>query len=567
MRQAPSPEVARTSTATRYWRLTAAISAATFLVLAVLAARIETPTIDEFAHVPAGCVYWTQQRFDLYAENPPLMKMAMAIPPLIAGATVPEFQLPPDAWTPWRYGYGFLAANETRYLSLFWYARLVPVFCVLLTGVVLYLWVGELFGVAAASVAASLFYLNPNVLAHGHLATVDAGSMLAIFLACYALHWAYRRPSSARVALVGVAWGVALLTKFSAVLLLPVFLVLVLVKRWRAWRRLAIELLCLFTAAWLVLNLGLGFKGTGSPLGSFKLVSGFGTAVQGRLPASVPVALPVDWVVGFDQQKLDTEQGEFRNYMFGEWSRHGWWYYNVVAFIVKNPLPLLGLLVVCPWFWRKRRDRRWDLLEVVLPLSVLLGSMMFFSRLNIGVRYLLPMFPFVFVLSASVWHEARRWRAWVAGGVLLAHAVVALWAFPAYLSYFNLAVGGSGQGHHVLLDSNLDWGQDLYRLPSVLRNLGVTGKVGLLYFGHVHPRVYGIEYELAPAVPTEGVLAVSLQYLMGGSYVATTPDWAFAPIGASHAAWLREYEPVAKAGSIWVFDTRGKLRTRSPQQH
>jgi len=553
------PEVA-SPVAIRYWRLTTATSAAAFLLLAVLAARLETPTIDEFAHVPAGGVYWTQQRFDLYARNPPLMKMAMAVPPLIAGAVVPEFRRPPDAWSPWLYGYDFLAANESRYLSLFWLARLVPIFCVLLAGGVLYRWVGESFGVVAASVTTSLFYLNPNILAHGHLATVDAGSMVTVFLTCYALHWAYRRPGSARVAWAGAAWGVALLTKFSAVLLLPALLVVVLVKRWRAWRRVAIESLCLLTVAWLVLNLGMGFKGSFTPLRSFNLISAFGTGVQATLPASLPVPLPADWVVGFDQQKLDTEQGEFGNYLFGEWSDRGWWYYNLVAFAVKNPLPLLGLVVVSPWFWRKMKDRRDALLEALLPLGVLLGSMTFFNRLNIGVRYLLPMFPFLFVLTAAVWRERRWWRPWLAGGVLLAHIVIAVWVFPAYLSYFNLGVGGPGQGHHVLLDSNLDWGQDLYQLPSALAEVGVTGKIGLLYFGHVHPRVYGIDYELAPAVPTEGVFAVSLQYLMGGSYLATTPDWAFAPVEASRAAWLREYQPIAKAGSIWVFDTRGKLR-------
>jgi len=90
----------------------------------------------------------------------------------------------------------------------------------------------------------------------------------------------------------------------------------------------------------------------------------------------------------------------------------------------------------------------------------------------------------------------------------------------------------------------------------------------VLYGRHASPfvrrvavtlRLYGIDYDIAPSRPTEGVFAVSVQYLMGGSYVATTPDWAFTTVEPGHAAWLRNYEPVARAGSIWLFDTRGRL--------
>ncbi len=423
------------------WRIVAAVSAGLFVVLAVMAARIETPTVDEFAHLPAGCAYWTQQRFDLYANNPPLVKMAIALPARAGGAVVPTLQRAPDAWTPWLYGYDFLVANERRYLSLFSAARIVPVLFVILTGWFLYAWVRELFGIPAAAITTSLFFLNPNVLAHGHLATVDAGSMCAIFLACYALHWSYRRPTGVRLALAGAAWGIALLSKFTALLLLPVVIVVVLAQRWRVWRRVVPDLLCLFAAAWLVLNLGIGFKGSFSRLGDYRFVSGFGTTLQSALPSSLPVPRPADWVAGFDQQKRDAEQGVFENYLFGEWSERGWWYYNLVAFAVKNPLPLLGLAFVSPWFWRKAGGRR-DVIEIVLPLAVLLGGMIAFNPLNVGVRYLLPLFPFVFLLTAAVWARTTRWRPWLGGVVLLTHMAIAIWIFPAYLSYFNLAVGG-----------------------------------------------------------------------------------------------------------------------------
>jgi hypothetical protein len=117
-------------------------------------------------------------------------------------------------------------------------------------------------------------------------------------------------------------------------------------------------------------------------------------------------------------------------------------------------------------------------------------------------------------------------------------------------------VGGPGQGHYVLLDSNLDWGQDLYRVPQALAEIDYRGPVGMLYFGHVPPSMYGIDYYLPPPEPTEGVFAVSVQLFMGGSYVVTGPDGMLYQISPQHVAWLRQFTPRAKAGSVWIFDAR-----------
>lgn len=547
------------------WTLVAAGSATAFLVLSVLAARMETPTIDEFAHVPSGVLGLTQQRYDLYSRNPPLLKMAMAAPVLLAGAVVPDVTGPDDAWRPWRYGRTFMAANADRYFTLFWLARLVPILCGLLTGVVIFAWARELFGLRSAAVTASMFYLNPNVLAHSHLATVDAGSMLTIVLSIYGLHRAYRRPAGWRVGGAGAVWGLALLTKFTAVLLFPVLILGILIHRRRAWVISARDVAVLAGSAWLVVNLGMGFQGSFRPLSSYRLISDFGSAVQQTLPADWPVPLPAEWVKGFDLQKLEAEEGEagnYRFYLFGEWSARGWWYYDLVAMVAKNPLPLVLLIAVCPWFWARSSIARSTLWEVVLPVLVLVGSMMLFNRLNVGVRYLLPALPFLLLLTSIIWRGRERWQARAAVAVLACHAAVALWVFPAYLSYFNVAAGGTRSGYRVLLDSNMDWGQDLYRLPGTLAKLGYAGRIGLLYLGHVDPALYGIQYDLLPDHPAEGVFAVSVQYLEGGSYVATSPDGEMVSIEGGQAAWLRDHEPVARAGSMWIFDTRGRLRSR-----
>lgn len=544
---APRPRVAPA------WRWLPMAAGAIFLLLASHAAWVETPTIDEFAHVPAGCAYWHHGRFSLYAENPPLWKMMMAAPLLLAGAETPE---PVGNITAWDYGYMFAEVNTERYFTLFWLARMTTVLATLSCGFVLWLWARELFDERAAGITAALFYLNPNILAHGHLATIDAACMLTILLALYTLSWACRRPGRWRMAVAGLAWGAALLTKFTAVLLLPVLPVLLLIRRWRLWRSFAADSVLLLVVALLIVNLGMGLEGSFTRLESFVMTSSFGRSLQQSLPGWVSVPLPRSYVEGFDQQKRDTEQGEFGSYLFGAWSDSGWWYYNLVALVVKNPLLVVVLVIVGPWFWPRRPQHR-PVAEIAVPLVVLLASMTLFNQLNIGVRYLLPIFPLALLLAAAVWRGQQRWQRWLAPLVLLLHAGTAARLHPAYLSYFNLAVGGPGRGHHVLLDSNLDWGQDLYRVPSALAQIGYHGPVALLYFGHVPPKLYGIDYQLPPPRSIEGVLAVSLQYLMGGSYLALGPGGRMYDIPPDYIAWLRQYPPRLKAGSIWIFDTRG----------
>jgi hypothetical protein len=214
-------------------------------------------------------------------------------------------------------------------------------------------------------------------------------------------------------------------------------------------------------------------------------------------------------------------------------------------------------LILCPWFLR--RCARKELLTIVVPAATLLFFLLFFNRLNIGIRYLLPVFPLLYLLMASIWQSVPsrwHWKAVAAVVVVAYQGVAAGFVHPGHLSYFNLACGGPAGGHRVAIDSNLDWGQDLYQVGPRLRDWGYDGDVALIYFGHVHPSAYGINYYIPPARPIKGVLAVSVQYLMGGSYLATDPRGRMVPIRRDHVAWLRSQEPVARAGSIWIFDTR-----------
>jgi hypothetical protein len=454
-------------------------------------------------------------------------------------------------------------ANADHYLALFREARVVVVLLTLLTAALIFHWARELFGLAGASMSSALFLLSPTTIAHGHLATVDAACAFTMLAAVVAQRWAWRAPAVRRVLIAGGVFGVALLVKFTALLLAPAIAILVFLQRGPSWRAATRELVLYGLAALLVINVGMGFQGSGRRLADHTFVSSVGRAAQETLPGWLPVPLPAPYVLGFDAVRLNTERGEYPGYLRGEWSKQGWWYYEVVALVLKSPLAWLALLVACPWFVRRRRLPWRELATLVVPLLVVGLMVTVFNRLSYGIRYLLPVLPFLFLLIGSIWWRPRARIAPVAAGLVLAASLVpVLRAHPSHLGYFNTLAGGSERGHEWLLDSNLDWGQDLYRVPAALERLGVEEPIRLLYFGHVDPGLYGIDYEVVAERPTEGIQVVSVSFLLGFSYPVLSPEGRPVRVMRQHARWLRDLEPVAREGSIWIFDTR---RDRSAQ--
>jgi hypothetical protein len=555
----------------RSWLVLPAVSAAFFAALALHAAILETPTADEFAHVPAGVAAWRHGRTDLYRSNPPLGKLVLAVPlALDPAVAAPESFEPPMMWGPWEYAHRFMNANRASYLTLMTRARVVAVLCGLLAGFLVFSWARAAFGLRAAAVASALFWLCPNVLAHAHLATIDMSATATVLLAAYAARLACRKPGALRVAAAGAALGLALAEKFVALLLLPAIAIVFAAHRWRGpdapARRLgraAAELAALGLVALLVVNASVAFSGSFAPLGSLPLRSELLTSLQSALPGGFPIPVPREYLLGFDGAKEMQERGEFGSYLLGRWSPGGWWYYNLVALGVKLPVATLALVALAPLAWWRTRTDRLELLSILAPGATLLVVFATASNLNIGLRHVLPALPFLFLWIAPLFAATgdpmrRRITAALAAAVLgLALRNVAT-IHPDYLTFFNAIAGGPARGSEWLLDSNLDWGQDLYRVPAAAAAIDPDAPLYLLYWGHVDPGLYGIRYELVPATPVEGVVAVSENFLGGYAYLTVRPDGAMTGVAGDTAAWLRSREPAARIGSILLYDTRRK---------
>jgi hypothetical protein len=270
------------------------------------------------------------------------------------------------------------------------------------------------------------------------------------------------------------------------------------------------------------------------------------------------------WLNGFLWQirKLGTGHDAF---FLGEYSQQGWWSYFPVAFLIKTPLGTLILLLASVLLLRKGKALgRRDALFLVLPVLAFTAATMR-SKVDVGIRYLLPIYPFLFVLAARV--ATISWRpAWLGpillGLPLLLNAVSVLRIVPHHLAYFNELIGGPAEGYRYLGDSNIDWGQDLIGLKAYLERENVP-MLYLSYFGTALPEGYGIRYQEAPAcspvtwpkrvsqeLPAgmdRELLAISVTCLQG-TYFQNKDLYR----------WLYHRKPVATVGySIQVYDLTG----------
>jgi hypothetical protein len=534
------------------------------LALALVATADNSPTVDEFAHLPAGVYYWRTGDFSLYDLNPPLAKLIAAAPVMAMSPalSVTTRAVQRENVGPWWVGAVFLYENQKEYDGILFLGRIPIALCgAVLVGVVCF-WSWRLFGWAAGLVSGAAAALSPNLLAHSGLVTPDIPLTLFWLLTLFFLWKTFCRPRWYWTAACGVCLAAAILTKYNALILpcaIPVAALLAgfLKREEKAgedkaaglWdRRPFVHSLVAIILALLLVGVLYGFEGLFRQPGTDTKSSTL------RKFSWVPVPLPAPYVKGLDKQLVNVERGEWGSYLNGRTYRGGCWYYFPEAFLLKVPTPtlLLGVLALLAGRRLLRRPGP-ALVALAVPAAAFLAVNMFLGGLNIGLRYILPVFP-VFFIGLGVFAMHGRWfrtRAAVAGTLLLALAVVVVANCPCYISYFNRIAGGREGGPRYLLDSNVDWGQDLKRLTGFLRSRQID-TVKLIYFGgYIPKKQYGINFDLDRVTPeSRGWVAISVHYLYGMPY---------ADIGAREYVWLKQYTPAAIiGGSIYVYHLDGQ---------
>ena len=616
------------------------------LVLAVRSLVLENPTIDEVVHLPAGLTYWEQGTFRLYHHNPPLIKLVAALPVLASGViTAPLYQN-----ASWRssfpnkaaFAHEFAQLNAHHYFELFTRARLVmPAFSAL-GALVVFAWSRRLYGVWGGMISLTLWVFCPNVLAHSRLVTTDLGATAIAVLATFVFRLYLHKPGWRRATLTGLCLGLAQLSKFSLVLFYGLWPLLGIVHLLANPDRVGLarrSALGTAHAAWmlavsvLTIDAGYAFEKVGMPLGQFKFVSRSLTTptpptnepisrdadlleqawryrsnrFRGTPLENLPVPLPEHYLLGFDEQKLEAEGvpwkfldprlsgpvGEeisgYPVYLDGVLRQKSWKSYYLKALAYKVPegtwaLVLLSLAVMM--LSPRSRPSRYDELMLLSVPVVLMVAITFFTNINIGLRYVLPIFPFVMISAGKLapWLAGLKGRAIrrVAGAAvglcLMATATATLAIHPHYLAYFNYVSGGPTHGPEHLIDSNIDWGQDLVNLRRWLDNHAPGERVGIAYFGQINPGIFtlrgeGLDWYLPPALPGRmpvlpprhrgpgpirlepGLYAVSVSLVQGLPWrVYDSSRWGpwRAEFGAF--AYFQKLNPIARIGySILIY--------------
>jgi len=577
-------------------------------------AWLDSATMDELAHIPAGYSYVTLLDLRLNPEHPPLVKALAGL----FSRLVKNFSFPADdplfqngINEQWNIGSKFLYGSGNNPDILVFSSRVGPIILTLLLGWLIFRWSRKLLGGKWALAVLFLYSFSPNFVGHGHLVTTDIGSTLGSVLGLFYFLEFLKKPERKNIVAASVALGVALLLKFTTLLLVPTFLFLALVwvliepgnklkNLWFWFSRLAL----IGVAALFVVGLAYQLLITNYP--REKQLSDSQFLLRGYQP-KIPKET-VLWLTKTEPWRglgyyglgvvmnLQRSAGGNTAYFLGELSNRGWWYYFPIVYFLKEPIPIL-ILIAISLFWgtaalvsllRQKLNRKAGLsLATYLRENFVYFAMLAFvglywaasvtANLNIGVRHIFPTLPFIWILALkqvkgwtfpalseptkNFWGVSRYYLRYFATSSLKVTflLVLALWYLfefakiaPNFLAYFNEFAGGPANGYQYVVDSNLDWGQDLKRLAKFVRENNIQ-EIKVHYFGGGNPKYFLAEryQELKPEDgPQKGWVAISATFLQGerGRPVLGWDQ----PCCRYH--WLDRYEPVAKIGySIFVY--------------
>ena len=467
------------------------------LSLSLGSVRLDSATSDETAHIGGGVVKLLHGQLDFFRSQPPLWNVITVTPMVLDGVRIPPLSNPvtSNMWSIGKYVVYRTGHDSDRLLFL---ARVPTMIAFLALCAAVYAFVRRQTGSPLWGIGGLVLTgFCPLIMAHGRLATVDVATTLFLFLAVTLLVRLIEQPNIPVAIGLGCASAAAILSKSSGNILGPVFLVLIALAfalRRVDGRRFLIAfagaaLAGLIFAEIVILSLASpayirsNFPSLDSPLG--------------RL--AVPVAEGVANIRAINRWYSGGH--DYPQFLLGEHRYTGWLHYYPVAILLKTTIPALIICLVGVVAMARRLPKR--AARDASPSSparfaavcclLFAGAYLFAAmrgELAVGVRYVLPIYPFVYSAAligiAEAWRELASKRKQMMGslfGALLAwHVAENVVAYPGYIAYFNEFAGRKANVDRLLIDSNLDWGQDLRRLAIWARKNGV-GELTVHYFG------------------------------------------------------------------------------------
>ena len=581
------------------------------LVSAISSFWNDSLIVDEIPHIGSGYAYVKKLDYRLNPEHPPLAKALAAAPLLFLDLKQNAFQTKfwlQDINGQWDFG-RFLIFQSGNDASLIAKAVKFPMLIFFMIAAwLVYFWTKKLYGNFAALTALTLFAFSPTVLAHSRFVTTDVPALFGVTIATYAFLKFLRSPKNPNFWLAGIIFGIAMLTKFSTFLLVPYFLILAVVygliysnQKIKSAIRHSLFAICIFAIGFVLIVWPVYYLFTFNypperQLADTQFLLGsFGNRTLAGITewtADKPVIRALgQYMLGLLMVGQRAVGGN-TTYFLGEVSAEGWRYYFPVVYTLKEPLvwwifTLIAIFSIAikfsilptpPKRLRLRRPGNFQFSKVngwlkthFVEFTMLLWLAIYWttsikSNLNIGVRHLLPIYPFAIILVSGQLSKIKNILKNHSKKILLStyyflfsflmawYVTENLRVWPYYLAYFNQLAGGSSAGYRYVVDSNLDWGQDLKRLSQWVEKNNIE-KIHLDYFGWSDPVYYlGPKFQWLTAGQYKnaedfiqktggGWLAVSGTFYMNSR---ENPETSY--------AWLDNFKPAAMIGnSIWIW--------------
>jgi len=526
-------------------------------LLMIGSARSNSATTDEAVHLFAGYTYLAERDFRLDPEHPPILKELAAAPLLamrnlispVDGLWDKAANFYYDSWKEARLladSFFFTLGNNA---SIFLFLGRLPfIFLTLGLGLAVYYWANKLYGKKVGIFAAFLILLMPNILAHGPLINTDLGLTLFIFISVYFWGEYLKKPTLKSFILAGIFCGLAFASKYTSVLIVPIFIILGMIKIFidknsKYWIKYLLGLFGIGIITFIIVWFSYGFSiaTPPQPIGTLseniKMWANWDipTLFDGVFAKVRPVLFPADYYKGLI---LVTRHalGGHGSFLLGKTSNTGWWYYFPVAIFVKTPIPFFIFLALAIGIFGKIKAKLLfdELLLIIAPIIFLVFSM--YSKADLGVRHVLPIFPFLAVYAAKsiklvkfseikiVNYDLKKLMSALVFLLLILWYLLSLVLnYPNYLAYFNEAAGGAKGGYKILTDSNLDWGQDILRIRAYINKHNIQDPYVVYPWDSEDAlRYYGINSTLLKPEDQEikGDVIISATYLQSGAY-----DW------------------------------------------
>jgi hypothetical protein len=530
------------------------------------------PTYDEPYLIASAVVLYESGKLIVGAQHPALPRLVLGAPLLIQGVRMPSAKDQPGERSPvveypgFAIGQDLMFGGQLPYWRMLISARLALLIFPALTMFFTYR-VGRWLGGPIVAAAAVVFLsVDPTFLGHSTWVGTDSAGCAAFVAGIYYGLRLIARPTRWRAIVFGVVLGLAIACKYSCTLLIPLLLLVAVVRlvwtgrlvrrRWPSIKQILAIIAISFVVLWATFLFDVApLRLVGEDLQQMFARSWLWRSLP-RAVMETPVPMPSLWL-GYLFLTLRGAYGH-PTYLNGQVSFTGWWYYFPEALLVKSSLAFLAALAISFVTLPARRRDVGRSVVLLIPAGGYFAISMF-SHYQLGIRHLLPILPLLYVFVAMQLTIVRRWRR-VLIALIVVGAIETAWIHPDYLAFFNFAAGGPDKGERYLIDSNLDWGQDLGRLARWIKESpvarGRTYTVRAFNTSDGLMRELGIDPKSMEGEP-RGLFAISKNYLHRLQNADLGPDGRL-ELGTDYT-WVLHYPRVARIGySIDVYDLDAK---------